>query len=105
MKPIQIIHPISGPNMLDNIDNISSIAEKLTKEGYMVISPMHAYIYLDDDVPEEREYALQCCEKLLEMVHNAGGEAWVYGDWQNSEGCKRELEKCRELVMKVVFKE
>jgi len=33
----------------------------------------------------------------LQVVGKAGGEAWYFGDWQNSKGCLREMETAKKL--------
>ena len=34
---------------------------------------------------------------ILRVVGKAGGEAWYFGDWQNSKGCLREMETAKKL--------
>jgi hypothetical protein len=61
----------------------------------MPISPVHAFSYLNDKVPEERQKGLQFCE---ELVSNAE-EIWFFGDFNKSESCMREWDVAlQELV-------
>lgn len=106
MKPIYIIHPFKGANSnySENLKKVTKIANNLKSHGYIPISPIHAFSYLDESKnPNDRILALQYCFSLMEMVHKEEGEAWVYGDWRNSEGCEKEILKATELGMRIRF--
>jgi len=61
----------------------------------MPISPVHAFSFLNDKVPEERNRVIDFCDKLVEIAD----EIWFFGDCSNSEGCQLEKEVAvRELV-------
>ena len=104
-KMLYLIHPISGSGTekerTQNISEIRRLSRMLSNQGYNVISPYYVYGYLDDTIPEERTHALKCCLQLLETVHEGGGQAIVFGDWENSEGCKMELRLCQELGIRI----
>lgn len=55
------------------------------------------FSFLDDSNPEERLKALDYCADLLRLVAAVGGEACVFGDWENSEGCRKEVDLAKEL--------
>ncbi len=95
MKKIYVIHPYQ--NKPENFEIITEICRKLAKRGYLPISPVHSFSYLNDLVEEERLLALEFCEELLTMCD----EVWVFGDWEKSEGCKREL-KAATLQLKTI---
>ncbi len=51
-----------------------------------------------DEVPEERKLALKLCQELIKGCD----QAWVFGDWQESEGCKIEIQAAEETGVPVV---
>lgn len=86
MKKIYVAHPFSGKRQ--NYQAITHICQRLVSFGVMPISPVHSFSYLNDKVPEDREKALRFCEELVE----AADEIWFFGDWEKSEGCRREIQ-------------
>ena len=84
MKKIYVAHPFQGKR--PNYQAITHICQRLVKFGVMPISPVHAFSFLNDKVPEDREKALVFCEELIDTAD----EIWFFGDWKNSVGCTRE---------------
>lgn len=86
MKKIYIIHPFQGKK--ENKERISKICKAVANMGYLPVSPVHTFSFLDDNIPKEREQALKLCKELIKSCN----QAWLFGDWRNSEGCNIELE-------------
>ena len=84
MKKVYVAHPFQGKR--ENMQAITHICQLLVKFGIMPISPVHAFSFMNDKVPEDREKALKFCEELID----AADEVWFFGDWKNSVGCMRE---------------
>jgi hypothetical protein len=101
MKPVYIIHPYRGKKgeYKANMAKIKDLCKRLSERlpGIIPISPVLAFDFLDDEDGEEREKAIGYCMDLLRVVGKAGGEAWYFGDWQNSKGCLREMETAKKL--------
>lgn len=81
MKKIYVAHPYLGKKQ--NKEAITHICRALVKLGIMPISPVHAFGFLHDNIPEEREKALGFCCELVETAD----ELWLFGDWERSDGC------------------
>ena len=96
-KVIYISHPFGGDKKnLDEVENIIVKARE-TYPNYLFISPCHSFSFLYNKTDYEVGlsmclYLLQCCD-----------ECWIYGDWQNSRGCKTENEFCKEHGIKIRF--
>jgi len=85
MKKIFISHPYVGKK--SNIEAIKHICKTLVPFGVMPLSPVLAFSFMKDQVPEERGRALEFCEELVELAD----EVWFFGEWQKSEGCQLEF--------------
>ena len=96
MKKIYIVHPFQGKE--ENRKKIDSICKAVASMGYLPISPVHAFSFLDDNIPEEREKALRFCKELVKNCD----QAWCFGGWENSEGCKIETQAAEETGVPVV---
>ena len=101
MKPVYVIHPYKGKKgeYEKNMTKINELCRELSKGAPEIIpiAPVLAFDFLDDKNGEEREKAIGYCMDLLRVVGKAGGEAWYFGDWQNSEGCLQEMETAKKL--------
>ena len=84
MKKVYVAHPFQGKR--ESMQAITHICQRLVKFGIMPISPVHAFSFLNDKVPEDREQALRFCEELIDTAD----EVWFFGDFNKSEGCMRE---------------
>ena len=81
MKLVYVAHPFQGKR--SNIQAISHICRRLAKMGVVPVSPVHAFSFLHDNIPEERSKALELCEELVEACDCL----FLTGDWERSEGC------------------
>lgn len=101
MKPVYIIHPYRGKKgeYGANAARIKDLCKRLSERlpEIIPIAPVLAFDFLDDEDCKEREKAIGYCMELLKLVGRAGGEAWYFGDWQNSKGCLREIEMAKKL--------
>lgn len=84
MKKIYVSHPFQ--NKKSNFQAIAHICRLLSKMGVMPISPVHSFSYLNDNISEEREKAMEYCEELVEIAD----AIFMCGDWRSSDGCNRE---------------
>lgn len=86
-------HPSSGKaentldteNIIRELYNNDDIFERLC-----IVSPIHNYGFMYDDV--EYYKGLSFCTDLLKHCDIM----LVFGDWENSTGCKKEVELCKE---------
>ena len=108
MKRVYIVHPLRGgtrdaeiihENYLKADVLMLVLSKEHENEEILFLSPIHAFSYASPLGPQERVLA-QCCA-LLELAD----ELWVFGNWQESDGCRMEVEHARKLGLKVVFKE
>ena len=96
-KVIYISHPYSG--LKENEEKVAEIINQLTKEypTYLFISPIHAFSYAYHAVDYQK--GIDMCLWLLDRCD----EMWVYGNWENSKGCKMEIEYCMEYNITVKY--
>lgn len=106
MKKIYIAHPLRGggrdiAKIHKNEESIRDIMFRLAAEepDMLLFSPIHAFGYLDPLGPEE--WVLKQCLEMVEVCD----ELWVYGDWQNSVGCRMEIERAHAMDKPIFFKE
>lgn len=87
---IYISHPYSAKE--ENKLKVEHIIENLVKEHseHTYISPIHTFCFLYDKV--NYETGINMCLELLKLCDMM----YVYGDWQNSRGCKEEIKFCEE---------
>ena len=87
-KVVYISHPYGGCKR--NERKVQKIINKLQIQypKYLFLSPIHAFSYAYTKT--DYEQGLNMCLWLLSKAD----EMWVYGDWQNSRGCKAEVEFC-----------
>ena len=97
LKRIFVSHPFRG-NEAENYREITTICRRLMKIGIMPISPIHAFSFMREYAPGERETALKFGKVLMEEVAR---EHWLFGAWRQSDGCQEELDWARELVIPV----
>ena len=98
MKKIYVVHPFQAKK--ENYQAISNICNRLVAMGYMPLSPVHAFQFMDDRNPNERETALGFCRELIKFAD----EVWVFGNWEFSEGCRMEVTEasCQLKLIKIV---
>ena len=95
MKRIYIALPYSY-NPVEARKRVDKIVKEVYAQGYLPISPVHLFDWLDDD-GDCREHLLNACADLLKQCD----EIWVYGI---SDGVLFELEKAKEYGIKAEYK-
>jgi len=96
MKKVYIIHPFQGKE--ENLKSIDEVCRAVANMGYLPVSPVHAFGFLKDEVPEERKLALKLCQELVKGCD----QAWLFGDWEKSEGCNIETQSAKEASVPVL---
>lgn len=96
MKRVYIIHPFQGKE--ENRKKIDQICRAVANMGFLPVSPVHAFGFLNDSVLEERHRALSFCDELIKVCD----QAWLFGDWENSEGCRREIRTVKKAGIPIV---
>lgn len=91
---VYISHPSSG--LEENTKDIEKIVKELYKsdEAYdncCFVSPVHCYGFMYNDT--EYYKGLSFCTDLLKHCDMM----LVFGDWEQSTGCKAEIELAKEL--------
>ncbi len=106
MKTIYIAHPLRGKNadietIFENNITVDTICQNLTaiveNKDILILSPVHAFSFVS--AVGDQKWVLGQCRKMLSLAD----EVWVFGDWENSEGCKMEIEHAKRLNIPVVF--
>lgn len=89
-KLIYISHPYSAKE--ENKLKVESIVRKLAKEHpeHTYISPIHTFGFTYNDF--DYETGLNMCLELLRRCDMM----YVFGDYQNSKGCKEEIKFCED---------
>lgn len=107
-KKIYIIHPLR--NMADkknldktvekNREEVSAVCSQITIEhpNVLIMSPIHAFFFID--YRGDQKTAFSQCNELIDIAD----EVWVYGDYTNSEGCLKEIERAKGLKIPVIYK-
>lgn len=88
---IYISHPYQ--NKESNKLAIENIVRQLAKEHpeHTFLSPVHAVGFMYNDF--DYETGLSMCLQLLSKCNYM----YVFGNWQNSRGCKAEIQFCEEF--------
>lgn len=88
---IYVSHPYSAKE--ENKQKVEAIVRKLAKEHpeHTFLSPIHAVGFMYDDF--DYETGLNMCLELLKRCDMM----YVFGDWENSRGCKTEINYCKFL--------
>lgn len=106
-KNVYVSHPLLGdmdrksPNIsvpFANKEKVDGICPQIveTYPNVIPLSPLHNFSYLN---VFERETSLKLCLRLLSLCD----EMWVFGDWENSEGCKLEIVRAGEMKIPVFY--
>lgn len=105
MKSAYICHPLRGrtgspEEIKSNLERIDEICKNLAAiyPDVLLLSPLHAFSFYDPRGPQEQ--VLGQCVAMLERAD----ELWVFGDWQESQGCRMEVEYAKRLGKGVEFK-
>lgn len=97
-KLVYISHPSSG--LEENTKKLEDIISTLysyeeIRDKYTFVSPVHTYGFMYHTV--DYETGLKFCTDLLEHCE----EVWVFGNYEISTGCKREIALAKELGIKL----
>ena len=95
MKRVFISHPFLGKRQ--NLEAIKHICKSLVPYGVMPVSPVLAFSFMNDKVPEERSKALEWCEDMVEWCDCL----FLFGEWEKSEGCCRERDTALKLFRSI----
>lgn len=97
MKIVYVAHPFTN-DPVGNMAKIEKIMKRLTQDypDICFISPLHNFSY-DKDAKEEE--ILPKCMALLMMCE----QLWVFGNWETSSGCKKEIEQAKAWGMPIIF--
>ena len=96
MKRVYIAHPFQGKE--ENKVKIVEMCKAVANMGYLPVSPVHAFSFLDDNKPAERKLALKLCQELVKVCD----QLWVFGEWENSEGCKMEVQTAKKAGISIL---
>lgn len=107
MKRIYISHPLRGNAssaelllaIKENRKKVSQICMNILHEhsDVLIFSPIHAFSFFL--IEETQDLAFAQCKAMLELAD----ELWVYGDWQNSDGCQAEIRYAEILKTPVKY--
>ena len=85
MKWVYIVYPFQEKE--ENRKKIDQICRAVARMGYLPVSPVHTFSFLNDDILEERHRALNLRQELIKICD----QVWLFGDWRKSEGCRLEV--------------
>lgn len=64
---IYIAHPYSD-NPEKRLKQVDKICKEVRKEGYIPISPLHLFSFVEAETPGLRERILEICKELIDWV-------------------------------------
>lgn len=106
-RKIYVSHPLrngkSGAELLPTVENNRKVVSDICKnilqrnQDILIISPIHAFEFISP--LGDQASAFDQCRAMLELAD----ELWVYGDWQNSEGCRMEIKYAELLKIPVKY--
>lgn len=99
MIKIFVSHPLAG-DFEGNRRKVDKICKYLTRKGYLPISPLHLFDFIEEETEDTRYEILDICYYLIEL----SDEVWIYGD---SEGCRLEREYAKAIgkPVEIFYKE
>lgn len=95
MRRIFVSHPLTG-DLKGNRKKADKICRYIVRKGFLPISPLHLFSFIDEETDELRERIMEVCYKLIDL----SDEVWIYGD---SEGCNLEREYAKKKGKKIVI--
>lgn len=106
-RKIYVSHPLrnnkSGAELLSTIEHNRKVVSEICKNiiqhhnDILILSPIHAFGFIS---PLGNQTAVfNQCRAMLELAD----ELWVYGNWQNSEGCHMEITYAEILKIPVKY--
>src|SRR5690606_5065989 len=96
MKWVYIVYPFQEKE--ENRKKIDQICRAVANMGFLPVSPVHAFSFLNDDILEERHRALNLRQELVKVCD----QVWLFGDWRKSEGCRREVRAAQEAGIPLI---
>jgi nucleoside 2-deoxyribosyltransferase len=93
-KRVFVSHPFAG-DAEGNRVRVDKICKKLEEDGFLPISPLHAFSYKVDD--SDRELVMESCFRMIDFCD----AVFIYG---SSKGCIRELRYARRNNKRVEIK-
>jgi hypothetical protein len=97
-KLVYVAHPLRG-DVPGNMERIEEIMRELSEEHLdcNFFSPLHGFSF---HTPAEDQALVM--ERCLDMLDRCD-ELWVFGDWSDSEGCRREIRHAACRGMTILF--
>lgn len=95
MKRIFISHPYANDPEA-NKQSADNICRYVCRLGYLPLSPLHMFSFIDNENDYIRHQIMKVCYKLINM----SDEIWIFG---NSEGCQKELKYARKHNKKIIL--
>lgn len=92
-KLIFISHPYANAPE-QNFKKVDKVCKYWLRQGYIPISPLHLFSYMEDD--RHRKTIMIVCKLLILIC----GKMAIYG---LTEGCKEELEFARKYSIKIFY--
>jgi hypothetical protein len=94
MKKVYIAHPFTTyGDPEENFSKQVSLCKKVFSFGYIPVSPILTFGRCIPHDEEHYQTAMDACFWLL----SACDEAWFYGEWEKSKGCKLEYDFAKSL--------
>lgn len=91
MRRVFISHPLySEGDVAENFTEVDLICRLIMADGYLPISPLHLFGFVDSETKVLRANIMMVCKDLIAM----SDEVWSYGD---KGGCKIERQWAKEL--------
>lgn len=66
METVFVSHPCSENREL-NLKRVEKICKEIEKEGYLPVSPLHLFSFVEEETPEMREKILDLCYRTIEL--------------------------------------
>ena len=85
MKWVYIVYPFQEKE--ENRKKIDQICRAVARMGYLPVSPVHTFSFSNNDILEERHQVLNLRQELVKVCD----QAWLFGDWRQSEECRLEV--------------
>ena len=92
MRRVFISHPYKD-NPAENKKKVDKICKDLLSQGYLPISPLHLFSYIESETGIRDEIIRACTDLIMVADH-----FYSYG---NSEGCRIEREIAEEIGMEI----
>ncbi|MCM8901312.1 DUF4406 domain-containing protein [Caldicoprobacter algeriensis] len=94
---VYIAHPYRN-NPRENLKRVKKYVKEAITQGYIPICALLEIGHLLGQIDEAE--AMDICYAYIELAN----VIWICGDWENSEGCRAELEYALDLGKVIEFK-